>query len=98
SLETNAINSITDPMDRSYQLIARNRIPEAILMADKNPDIEPVVYRLIAASVNAPEEVVNKVLSYQPSDGINYHTAWIALGSSIKYNHQYNEYLQQLDE
>ncbi|MCB0400466.1 MAG: M48 family metallopeptidase [Flavobacteriales bacterium] len=84
--------------DRMIQLIHRQQYDEAIELTLRNPDSEARINRIIAASSQAPDAIVEKVLAYQADEGTDEDNIWMTLGTMVKHRKNYDEYIKRVME
>jgi len=81
----------------AYSLISKGRIKDNLTI-NEDEENKYIIERFIAASSNAPMEIVEKVSGFSVDHGINESTIWMAIGTAVKYKQQKENYLKKLSE
>jgi len=94
SLETG--QGIEAPDLKAYAELARGNLARALQLAASNPQREPRVLRLAAASDGASPELVARALALPVSRGVDEDTAWASIALAAKMKHDPAPFFEHL--
>ncbi|PCJ94771.1 MAG: hypothetical protein COA50_10275 [Flavobacteriaceae bacterium] len=82
--------------DYVYYLISVGKLREAYTFISQSESYKPRVLRMLAASEGVAQEIVKEALDLTTEEGIDFESAWMALGVAVRENVSTSEYIDIL--